>query len=428
MPIVYTEHVDHTGGRMAANLSLATNYQLKDSMTSQPIASQPNRGAMMLPSNTNHTASMGALSTNQNQMCNASDATWDNCHKGMGMCMNSIAKHQSVTMTTITQSQSEIGMGPTHIGNMISTQRGDISNINNINMKMGMNQPGLGINSISQPYYSNGQGQPSLATDNMVAMVTPNHMPGLQMSFHHNSPSNLPNQVIANPIGGSMHTPNKAISSTSNMTYMQPMAIGFNQFPSNTSGNGGNRNMNNMVMMMNMNGTSQSHSCNQGRPIVAMMGANQNSQNNTGTNNIIDKVSTTTNHMAVSMTGTPMGTHGIVAGGPWTTNANHIMSSRQGNNTAAPIVNCVAPPALRTYPSPVPPYTLPTYTFTPTPARVAAMVMAEKAYLAKKAQLLGSPSCMRKPRHRRSLKELVRNIWCKHDACGRVYATDSSLQ
>lgn len=34
----------------------------------------------------------------------------------------------------------------------------------------------------------------------------------------------------------------------------------------------------------------------------------------------------------------------------------------------------------------------------------------------------------KKPRRRRSFKELVRNIECKHEGCGRVYATESSLQ
>eukprot|EP00123_Amoebidium_parasiticum_P016504 comp23464_c0_seq1/m.39192 comp23464_c0_seq1/g.39192 ORF comp23464_c0_seq1/g.39192 comp23464_c0_seq1/m.39192 type:complete len:405 (-) comp23464_c0_seq1:442-1656(-) len=45
----------------------------------------------------------------------------------------------------------------------------------------------------------------------------------------------------------------------------------------------------------------------------------------------------------------------------------------------------------------------------------------------RKARFLGSPSS-RKPRHRRSFKELERNIRCKHVGCGRVYATESSLQ
>lgn len=39
-----------------------------------------------------------------------------------------------------------------------------------------------------------------------------------------------------------------------------------------------------------------------------------------------------------------------------------------------------------------------------------------------------SSAAAKKARKRRSFKELVRDIACKHDGCGRVYATESSLQ
>eukprot|EP00123_Amoebidium_parasiticum_P011449 comp20719_c0_seq1/m.27059 comp20719_c0_seq1/g.27059 ORF comp20719_c0_seq1/g.27059 comp20719_c0_seq1/m.27059 type:complete len:741 (-) comp20719_c0_seq1:481-2703(-) len=66
--------------------------------------------------------------------------------------------------------------------------------------------------------------------------------------------------------------------------------------------------------------------------------------------------------------------------------------------------------------------------FVAVPPHIAAMMAAERAYVARKAQVLCARTSLRKPRHRRNLKDLVRSIYCLHDGCGRVYATDGSLQ
>eukprot|EP00123_Amoebidium_parasiticum_P019586 comp27228_c0_seq1/m.47143 comp27228_c0_seq1/g.47143 ORF comp27228_c0_seq1/g.47143 comp27228_c0_seq1/m.47143 type:complete len:215 (-) comp27228_c0_seq1:240-884(-) len=64
-------------------------------------------------------------------------------------------------------------------------------------------------------------------------------------------------------------------------------------------------------------------------------------------------------------------------------------------------------------------------TFAYTPAQPAMNPFLAKI-ISRKARVLGSPAT-KKPRLRRSFKELVRNVRCRHPGCDKVYASESSL-